>query len=145
MCYSILCNFFRLSGYVVISHHANISKMYKHWGSFFTHCKYILYILKKESPVIPLSNELCVDSAPKPKIESQLPNVVIREELVQKCRKNIQISGKILCISELITVQSFSTKITAKNHVVLFLGSFHQYIVLNTTEEFFSQSTPSNL
>ena len=23
-----------------MSHHTNLSKMTKHWGSFFTHCKY---------------------------------------------------------------------------------------------------------
>src|SRR6266576_6383511 len=27
------------SVYVITSHHANLSKMHKHWGSFLTHCK----------------------------------------------------------------------------------------------------------
>ena len=32
------CNYFRFVGDVIVSHHANLSKMCKHWGSFLTHC-----------------------------------------------------------------------------------------------------------
>ena len=34
----MLCDYFRFLGYVIVSHHANLSKMCKHWGSFLTHC-----------------------------------------------------------------------------------------------------------
>src|SRR5882762_10755712 len=32
------CDFIRLIAYVITSHHANLSKLSKHWGSFLTHC-----------------------------------------------------------------------------------------------------------
>src|SRR5258707_5314637 len=32
------CNLFRLFAYVIVSHHPNLSKTGKHWGSFLTHC-----------------------------------------------------------------------------------------------------------
>src|SRR5258707_10827925 len=35
------CKLFRLFAYVIVSHHPNLSKTGKHWGSFLTHC--ILY------------------------------------------------------------------------------------------------------
>ena len=71
--------------------------------------KYILYILKKVSHVISPSNELCVNLALEPNIESELPNVVIRGRI--ECRKPgkiLQILGKILCISEFITNTTLS-------------------------------------
>ena len=38
----MLCDFVILLAYVITSHHANLSKMSKHWGSFLTHCRYSL-------------------------------------------------------------------------------------------------------
>src|SRR5258706_16241090 len=38
--------FIRLLAYVITSHHANLSKMSKHWGSFLTHCKYSVSVLR---------------------------------------------------------------------------------------------------
>ena len=35
------CNYFRFVGDVIVSHHANLSKMCKHWGSFLTHCRWL--------------------------------------------------------------------------------------------------------
>ena len=65
--------------------------------------KYILYILKKVSCVIPPSNEPCVDSALEPNIESELLNVVIRGRIVcRKLGKILQILGEILYISVFI-------------------------------------------
>ena len=32
------CDVVRLLSYLITSHHANLSKMSKHWGSFLTHC-----------------------------------------------------------------------------------------------------------
>ena len=36
------CDYFRFFTYVIISHHANLSKTGKHWGSFLTHCIAVL-------------------------------------------------------------------------------------------------------
>ena len=44
-------------------------------------------MLKKESRVVPPSNEPCVDSAPESNIEGELPNAVIREELDAETRE----------------------------------------------------------
>ena len=46
--------------------------------------KYILYILKCESHVIPWSNEPCMCSAPEPNIEGAFPNAVIKGGMVVK-------------------------------------------------------------
>src|SRR6266550_379363 len=34
----MLCDYVIFFAYVITSHHANLSKMHKHWGSFLTHC-----------------------------------------------------------------------------------------------------------
>ena len=67
--------------------------------------KYILYILKKVSRVFSPSNEPCVDSAPEPNIESELPNAVIRGGRIGygKPGKVLQILRKIPSIFEFIT------------------------------------------
>ena len=47
------------------------AKQYFYWMNVIV-TKYIHYILKKESHVIPPSNKLCVDLTPEPNIESTL-------------------------------------------------------------------------